>query len=82
MCLGQIVRKSFKKSRKVLRRVLKKIRKVRLRLNKIGLKFSRGKKLVTCEKDKVVLLKALEKISRKTSVVVCFLILIRKNTFY
>ena len=43
MCLGQIVRKSFKKSRKVLRWALKKVGKVRLRLNKIGLKFSRGK---------------------------------------
>ena len=38
----------LKKSGKVLRWVLKKVGKIRVGLNKIGLKFSRGKILVTC----------------------------------
>ena len=44
--LGRVL----KKSGKVLRWVLKKVGKIRVGLNKIGLKFSRGKILVTCEK--------------------------------
>ena len=50
MCSGQTGRTSFKKSGKVFRRVLKKVGKVRVGLVKIGLIFSWGKTLVTCEK--------------------------------
>ena len=44
--LGRVLGKPVK----VLRRVLKKVEKVRVGLNKIELKFSREKMLVTCEK--------------------------------
>ena len=40
----------FKKSGKVLCRVFKKVAKVRVELNKFGLKFSWGEMLVTCGK--------------------------------
>ena len=50
MWSGQTFRKSFKKIGDNLRWVLKKVGKVRIRLNKIGLKFSPGKLLVICEK--------------------------------
>ena len=44
--LGRVL----KKSGKTLRPVLKKVGNARVGLNKIGLKFSQGKTLVTCEK--------------------------------
>ena len=44
--LGRVL----KKSGEILRRVLKKVGKVRVGLNKIELKFSRGKMLITSEK--------------------------------
>ena len=46
----KLLGKVFKKSGKFLRQVLKKVGKVQVRLNKIGLQFSWGKMLVTCQK--------------------------------